>query len=140
MPAKREKDVGNRSRPCAITSGNARCQTGINCGEYAEGATDFSVPGDRPYDTCYCMRGVLVETVKSCCQVGAHRKENKRNGTEFARKEYQKVCNRLWGRKNCGIISVDEWNRQVATVQELKAQPVTGKISDSDLARRFEEM
>lgn len=54
------------------------------------------------YDTRYCMRIAPGETVKTCRQVGAHRKEKQRNGTEFVRKEYQKVYNRLRGRKNRG--------------------------------------
>ena len=49
------------------------------------------------YDTRYCMRIAPGETVKTCRQVGAHRKEKQRNGTEFVRKEYQKVYNRLRG-------------------------------------------
>ena len=92
------------------------------------------------YDTRYCMRVAPGETVKTCRQVGAHRKEKQRNGTEFVRKEYQKVYNRLRGRKNRGIISVDEWNRQVAAAQELKAQAIAGNISDTDLKRQFENM
>ena len=92
------------------------------------------------YDTRYCMRIAPGETVKTCRQVGAHRKEKQRNGTEFVRKEYQKVYNRLRGRKNRGIISADEWNRQVAEAQELKAQAIAGNIDDAELKRRFEKM
>ncbi len=92
------------------------------------------------YDTRYCMRIAPGETVKTCRQVGAHRKEKQRNGTEFVRKEYQKVYNRLRGRKNRGIISVDEWNRQVAQAQELKAQALAGNIDDTELKRQFEKM
>lgn len=92
------------------------------------------------YDTRYCMRIAPGESVKTCRQVGAHRKEKQRNGTEFVRKEYQKVYNRLRGRKNRGIISVDEWNRQVAVAQELKAQAIAGKIDDAELKRQFVKM
>lgn len=92
------------------------------------------------YDTRYCMRIAPGETVKTCRQVGAHRKEKQRNGTEFVRKEYQKVYNRLRGRKNRGIISVDEWNQQVAEAQELKAQAIAGNIDDVELKRQFEKM
>lgn len=92
------------------------------------------------YDTRYCMRIAPGETVKTCRQVGAHRKEKQRNGTEFVRKEYQKVYNRLRGRKNRGVISVDEWNRQVAEAQELKAQAIAGNIDDAELKRQFEKM
>ena len=86
------------------------------------------------------MRIAPGETVQTCRQVGAHRKEKQRNGTEFVRKEYQKVYNRLRGRKNRGIISVDEWNRQVAQIQEWKAQAIAGEISDPDLKRQFDEV
>ena len=92
------------------------------------------------YDTRYCMRIAPGESVKTCRQVGAHRKEKQRNGTEFVRKEYQKVYNRLRGRKNRGIISVDEWNRQVAGAQGLKAQAIAGNIDDAELKRQFEKM
>ena len=92
------------------------------------------------YDTRYCMRIAPGETIKTCRQVGAYREEKQRNGTEFVRKEYQKVYNRLRGRKNRGIISVDEWNRQVAEAQELKAQAIAGNIEDADLKRQFEKM
>ena len=61
------------------------------------------------------------------------------NGAEFVRKEYQKVYSRLCGRKNRGIISVDEWNRQVAEAQELKAQAIAGKISDAKLKWKFDK-
>ena len=80
------------------------------------------------------------ETVKTCRQVGAHRKEKQRNGTEFVRKEYQKVYNRLRRRKNREVISVDEWNRQVAVAQDLKAEAIGGKFSDAELMQRFDEM
>jgi len=114
-----------------MTAGNIprRCDC---CGHY------FLAIG--AYDTRYCMRVAPGETVKTCRQVGAHRKEKQRNGTEFVRKEYQKVYNRLRGRKNRGIISTDEWNRQVAAAQELKAQAIAGIISDAELAQRFEKM
>ncbi|MDE7220399.1 MAG: hypothetical protein K2O45_12390, partial [Oscillospiraceae bacterium] len=92
------------------------------------------------YNTRYCMRIAPGEAVKTCRQVGAHRKAKQRNGTEFVRKEYQKVYNRLRGRKNRGIISGNEWNRQVAEAQELKAQAIAGNINDVELKRRFEKM
>lgn len=57
-----------------------------------------------------------------------------------SRKEYQKVYNRLRGRKNRGIISIDEWNRQVAEAQEVKAQALAGNIDDAELKRQFERM
>lgn len=86
------------------------------------------------------MRAAPGEAAKTCRQVGVHRKEKQRNGTEFARKEYQKVYNRLRSRKNRGIISVDKWNRQVAEAQELKAQAIVGKISDAELKRQFDKI
>lgn len=101
-----------------------RCEC---CGHY------FLAMEDHLYDTRYCMRIASGETVKTCRQVGAQQKEQQRNGTEFVRKEYQKVYNRLRSRKNRGIISVDKWNRQVAQAQELKVQALSGKISDAEL-------
>ena len=86
------------------------------------------------------MRIAPDETVKTCRQVGAHRKEKQRNGTEFVRKEYQKVYNRLRGRKNRGVISVDEWNRLVAVAQELKTQAILGEFSDAELRQQFDRM
>lgn len=35
---------------------------------------------------------------------------------------------------------MDEWNRQVAVAQELKAQALTGEVSDEELQRLFEKM
>lgn len=55
------------------------------------------------YDTRYCMGIAPGETAKTCRQVGAHWKEQQRNGTELVRKEYQKVYNRLRGRKIGGL-------------------------------------
>ena len=116
---------------CGMSAGNVprRCEC---CGHY------FLAIG--AYDTRYCMRVAPGEAVKICRQVGAHRKAKQRNGTEFVRKEYQKVYNRLRGRKNRGIISTDEWNRQVAVAQELKAKAIAGEISDTELNYRFGEM
>lgn len=85
------------------------------------------------YDTRYCMRVATGETVKTCRQVGAHRKEKQRNG--ICAERVPEGYNRLWGRKNRGIISADEWNRQVAAAQIL-----AGKIGDAELKRQFDEM
>ena len=70
------------------------------------------------------------ETRKTCRQVGPHRKEKRRNGAEFIRREYQRTYNRLKGRKHRGSIAADEWNWQVAAAQELKARAEKGEISD----------
>jgi len=43
-------------------------------------------------------------------------------------------------KENRGIISTDEWNRQVAAAQELKAQAIAGIISDAELEQRFEKI
>ena len=73
-----------------MAAGNIPCRCEC-CGHY------FLAIG--AYDTHYCMRIAPGETVKTCRQVGAHRKEEQGNGTEFVRKEYQKVYNRLRGQE-----------------------------------------
>ncbi len=35
---------------------------------------------------------------------------------------------------------MDEWNRQVAEIQELKEHAIVGKISDPDLKRQFDKV
>ena len=92
------------------------------------------------YDTRYCTRVAPGETEKTCRQVGPHRKENQRNGTEFIRREYQKTYNRLKGRRQRKTITTDEWNRSVALAQELKAQAEKGLIGDAELKQRLDQI
>ena len=90
------------------------------------------------YDTRYCTRVAPGETKKTCRQVGPHRKEKQRNGGEFIRREYQRTYNRLKERKHRGSISTEEWNRQVAAAQELKARAEKGEISDAAYRRELD--
>lgn len=92
------------------------------------------------YDTRYCTRVAPGEAKKTCRQVGPHRKEKRRNGDEFIRREYQKAYNRLKGRKHRGSISTDEWNRQVALAQEFKAQAEKGQITDVELRQGLDRI
>lgn len=92
------------------------------------------------YDTRYCTRTAPGETKKTCRQVGPHRKEKQRNGDEFIRREYQKAYNRLKGRKHRRSISTDEWNRQVALAQDLKAQAEKGQITDVELRQGLDKI
>ena len=92
------------------------------------------------YDTRYCTRVAPGETEKTCRQVGPHRKEKQRNGTEFIRREYQKAYNRLKGRRQRKSITTDEWNRSVALAQDLKAQAEKGLIGDAELKQRLDRI
>jgi len=92
------------------------------------------------YDIRYCTRIAPGEQSRTCRQVGAHRKEKARNGTEFVRREYRRVYNRLKQRKNRGVITVDEWNSQVAQAQELRDMAARGELNDAELKLRFEKM
>ena len=106
-----------------------RCQ---NCGRF------FLSVG--AYDTIYCDRIAPGETSKTCRKVGAHRRETKKNGTDFIQHEYSRVYNRLKARKRNGRISEDEWNHAVAHAQELKERAKRGKIEDAELKRLFDAM
>ena len=90
------------------------------------------------YDTVYCERIAPGEKKKTCRNVGAHRTETKKNGTDFIRSEYSRVYMRLKARKKKGTISVDEWNRAVAQIQDMKAQAQNGAISNMELKTRYD--
>lgn len=92
------------------------------------------------YDTIYCDRIAPGETSKTCRKVGAHRRETKKNGTDFIQREYYRVYNRLKARKRNGRISEDEWNQAVAHAQELKERAKRGGIEDAELKRLFDAM
>ena len=84
------------------------------------------------YDTVYCQRVAPGETTRTCRQVGAHRKEREKNGKDFAYREYARVYNRLKTWKQRGKISMEEWNRRVAYIQELRASFLAGEMDDSE--------
>ena len=111
-----------------MAAGNVprRCH---NCGKW------FLVVG--AYDTVYCQRVAPGETTRTCRQVGAHRKEREKNGKEFAHSEYARVYNRLKTWKQRGKLSVEEWNRRVAYIQEVKAAFLAGDMSDIEYAAKL---
>ena len=114
-----------------IAQGNAprRCH---NCGRY------FLLTSG--YDVCYCTAVAPGETTRTCRMVGAHKKEQRREGKTPAQLEYYKVYNRLKTRKSRGKISVDEWNAAVALAQDLRDAADRGEVSEFELKRRFEGM
>ena len=91
------------------------------------------------YDIRYCTSVAPDETSRTCRQVGAHRKEKERNGTEFIRREYSRTYNRLKQRKNRGAITVDEWNTAVASAQELCDRARRGEVTDAELKRLLDK-
>ena len=113
-----------------LAAGNAprKCR---HCGKY------FLAIG--AYNTLYCDRIAPGEKEKTCRQVGAHVKEKEKIGTDRVQAEYKKVYNRLKTRKNRGMISVDQWNRQVAEIQDLKQLACEHKITDAEYQRRLSE-
>ncbi len=89
------------------------------------------------YDTVYCNRIAPGETKRTCRQVGAHRKEKEKNEKPIHR-EYFKAYNRLKARKSRGSISTDEWNRQVAMIQDWRDAAVRGEMSDAELKQKLD--
>ena len=92
------------------------------------------------YDTVYCQRVAPGETTRTCRQVGAHRKEKQKNGKDFAYREYARVYNRLKTWKQRGKISEEKWQRQVAYIQELKAEYLAGNMSDVEYATKLDQV
>lgn len=92
------------------------------------------------YDTVYCQRVAPGETSRTCRQVGAHRKEKKKNGRDFAYREYARVYNRLKTWKQRGKISEEKWQRQVAYIQELKAEFLAGGMSDVEYTTKLNQV
>lgn len=91
------------------------------------------------YDTVYCQRIAPGETRRTCRQVGAHRKEKKKNGRELAYREYARAYNRLKTWKQRGKISPEEWNRKVAYIQELKGAFLAGVMSDVEYIAKLNQ-
>ena len=92
------------------------------------------------YDTVYCQRVAPGETTRTCRQVGAHRKEREKNGKDFAYREYARVYNRLKTWKQRGKISEEKWQRQVAYIQELKAEFLAGGMSDVEYIAKLNQV
>ena len=92
------------------------------------------------YDAVYCQRAAPGETNRTCRQVGAHRKEKEKNGSELGYIEYDKVYNRLKSRKRRGTITIEQWNQQVAYIQELKEAFLRGEIDDADYKMKLNKI
>lgn len=84
---------------------------------------------DSGYDIRYCGNEAPDVPGKTCSQVGAHSKERRKSKEDPIIGEYKRVYNRLKTRKNRGQLSPDDWNRQVAKVQELKEAAQRGEIT-----------
>lgn len=91
------------------------------------------------HDTVYCNRIAPGETKRTCRQVGAHRKEKRKNQAPIL-KEYSRAYNRLKGRKSRGAISTDKWNRQVAMIQDWRDAALKGELSDAEFKQRLDEI
>ena len=89
------------------------------------------------HDTVYCNRIAPDETKRTCRQVGAHRKEKRKNQAPIL-KEYSRAYNRLKGRKRRGSISTGKWNQQVAMIQEWRDAAVRGEMSDAELKQKLD--
>lgn len=94
---------------------------------------------DSGYDIRYCENEAPDVPGKTCSQVGAHSKERRRSKEDPVIAEYKRVYNRLKTRKNRGQLSPDDWNRQVAEIQELKEKAQKGEISLAELESEFEK-
>lgn len=91
------------------------------------------------HDTVYCNRIAPGETKRTCRQVGAHRKEKRKNQAPIL-KEYSRAYNRLKGRKSRGSISADKWNRKVAMIQDLRDAALRGELSDAEFKQRLDKV
>lgn len=89
------------------------------------------------HDTVYCNRIAPDETKRTCRQVGAHRKEKRKNQAPIL-KEYSRAYNRLKGRKSRGSISTDKWNRQVAMIQDWRDAALRGEMSDAEFKQKLD--
>ena len=88
---------------------------------------------DSGYDIRYCENEAPDVPGKTCSQVGAHIKERRRSKDDPIIGEYKRAYNRLKTRKNRGQLSPDDWNRQVAEIQELKDTALRGTITLKEL-------
>lgn len=103
-----------------------------NCGKY------FLTIG--AYNTCYCNEIAPGETERTCRMVGAHRKEKAKSNSQPILKEYSRVYNRIKARKRKGKITVEEWNKQVAYIQEIKEAALRGKYTDEQVKKIFDKI
>lgn len=120
MDLYRGMSVGNVPRLCH------------NCGKW------FLAIG--AYDTVYCQRVAPGEMTCTCRQVGAHKKEREKSSKDFAYREYAKAYGRLKSRKLRETLSAEKWHRQVAYIQELKAEYLAGNISDVEYVAKLDQV
>lgn len=92
------------------------------------------------YDTLYCNEIAPGETERTCRKVGAHKKEKEKTNSKPILQQYDRVYNRLKGRKRNGLITEAQWNKQVAHIQELKESALKGKLTDAQLTARYDEI
>ena len=91
------------------------------------------------HHTMYCDRLIPGKPGKTCRNIGAHETAKKKLN-EAAAREYARTYNRLKGRKRRGVISTDEWNRTVAVAQNLRADFLDGKITETEYFRKLKAL
>lgn len=94
----------------------------------------------KGYNICYCLNIAPGYDSRTCREVGAHKKEARREGKTAARREYEKVYNRLKVRRARGKISTDEWKAAVAKALVYKDKTEAGEISDYELKDIYDKM
>lgn len=92
------------------------------------------------YDTLYCNEIAPGETERTCRKVGAHKREKEKTYSKPILQQYNRVYNRLKGRKRSGLITEDRWNKQVAHIQNLKESALRGEITDAQLTAIYDEI
>lgn len=92
---------------------------------------------DSGYDIRYCEKEAPDAPGKTCRQVGAHKREREQIGSNDVRRAYTTAYNRLKMRKVRGTLTVDEWNRQVTELQDLRDAGYRGEIKLAELEKRF---
>ena len=103
-----------------------------NCGKY------FLALG--AYDTLYCNEIAPGETERTCRKVGAHKREKEKTNSKPILQQYNRVYNRLKGRKRNGVITEATWNEQVARIQDLKEKALAGEITDAELTAIYDKI
>ena len=106
-----------------------RCQ---NCGKY------FLL--DSGYDIRYCGNPAPDAKGKTCRQVGAHRKARAANINNPIRAAYNRGYNRVKTQKNCGKITVDDFNRKVVRAQDMQDKAEAGKLTLKEAVALFEQI
>lgn len=92
------------------------------------------------YDTLYCNEIAPGETERTCRKVGAHKREKEKTNSKPILQQYDRVYNRLKGRKRSGSITEAQWNAQVAHIQDLKEAALKGEITDAQLTATYDKI